>query len=90
MIQLKPYGNRQLDLVRASRGTAIHLPLPLQGTIDHTLQTLPSTEGLRILVDSLETKALKVYRTAVNVPKVITDLLKSYKYILILLGSRCT
>uniref|UniRef100_A0A914X0K6 DUF6570 domain-containing protein n=1 Tax=Plectus sambesii TaxID=2011161 RepID=A0A914X0K6_9BILA len=74
MVQLKPYGNHHLDLVRASRGLALHLPLPLQGTIDHTLQTLPSTKGLRIWVDSLATKEKKIHRTLVNVRKVIEAL----------------
>lgn len=85
MIKLKPYGHRQLDLVRASRGLALHLPLPLQGTIDHTLQTLPSTKGLRIWVDSVATKEKKIHRVLVNVPKVKTVSLKSHKYILIFL-----
>lgn len=70
IIKLKPYGGcKDVDLVRASRGSCIHLPMPLQGTIDHTLSTLPSTEGLKILVEST-TKSLNVHRTVVDVQKV--------------------
>uniref|UniRef100_A0A914XH25 ATP-dependent DNA helicase n=1 Tax=Plectus sambesii TaxID=2011161 RepID=A0A914XH25_9BILA len=74
VIKLKPYGQHNVDLVRASRGLCTHFPMPLQGTIDHTLSTLPSTEGLKILVDSIPTKENKSYRTPVDVPRVVAAL----------------
>uniref|UniRef100_A0A914XIB8 DUF6570 domain-containing protein n=1 Tax=Plectus sambesii TaxID=2011161 RepID=A0A914XIB8_9BILA len=74
VIKLKPYGHHNVDLVCASRGLCTHFPMPLQGTIDHTFSTLPSTEGLKILVDSILTKENKSYRTPVDVPKVVAAL----------------
>jgi hypothetical protein len=70
MIYLKPYGHRKGDLVRGSQGCCIHLPIPIQGTINHTLNTLPSTDRLRIVVEA-QTKNLKIHRKVVDVPKVV-------------------
>jgi hypothetical protein len=56
------------------KGIAIHLPLPCEATHDHVRDTLPSADKLNILNDSIPTKEMKIWRSLVNMKKVLTAL----------------
>ena len=56
-------------------GHAIHLPLSPENTFEYVQSTLPSTEFLNIIVDSMPTKFKNIiWRQIVNLPNVIIAL----------------
>jgi hypothetical protein len=61
-------------LVPALHGTAVHLPLSAEETLNNTFGSLPSNSSLEILVDSVPTKRKIVWRDLVNLKKVYAAL----------------
>jgi len=41
--------------VRAAKGTILFLPVPIESTIEHVMDTLPNDHGLNIIVDGTST-----------------------------------
>jgi hypothetical protein len=57
------------------KGSAFHLPLPHQGTLNHVNETLPSTNSLNIIIDSLPSKQRNnIWRSIVDLEKIIKAL----------------
>ncbi len=83
IIKLKPLKHNPKsysDFVPAMKGIAIHLPLPCEATHDHVRNTLLSADKLNKLIDSIPTKEKKIWRSYVNMKKV----LKALKYLKII------
>jgi hypothetical protein len=73
IIKLKPYGiiEKYSDLIPALKGVAIHLPLSLNSTFDYLNKSLPNKDHLNIIVDGLPTSQKYVWRSLVDLNRVL-------------------
>ena len=76
IIKLKPYRYHgpQNTLLKAKKGTAVHFNLPVERTIQHVAETLPSPHFVEVLVDTLPTRSNIVWRSIVDMDKVVKAL----------------
>jgi hypothetical protein len=71
IVKLKTFSyNKNLDLLSALKGLAIHLPVPIQKTHNYLSMTLPSIDNIKIFVDALPNKNNIVFRSLVEIEKV--------------------
>ena len=78
VIRLQPLSSKNMFgnkcFAEASVGNAIHLPLPVQETVGHAVGTLPNADCFRILVEGYPTKKEIIWRSLVDLKKVISAL----------------
>jgi len=73
VLRLQSYGgkNAASRQIRAMKGNAINLPLPLDADVALVGKTLPSPEFVTVLVDSMPTAQKKIWRSMVRMDKVV-------------------
>jgi hypothetical protein len=62
IIQLKTRTTKVLNFnrMRAVRGTAIHLPMPTEGAMEHIINELPSMHRMQFLMNAIPNEAQKI------------------------------
>ena len=56
---LKPMSGKSADNLRAAIGSIIHMPVPIEKTLETTLTNLPSMDNLDIVVSSTTRAGIK-------------------------------